>query len=242
MFLLPALTCVISLVFAAQVLNQYRVRGKSHQLAWGLALLFYAVGALPELVGSIYGWNELEYRAYYLFGGVLLVPWLALGTAELLLTPTMPWARLLYRGFVAVITLLGLVAVVLAPLHAAHLNVASVPSNCTMWCSPSSESGYGLANGLAALSAGVGNIVGTVVLAIGAGLSAYRTYRARLPRSLTVGNILILAGALVPAGVASLTRFGNYEFFYAAQALGIAVIFAGFLTIGAATQARAQMA
>jgi hypothetical protein len=242
MFLLPALTCVISLVFAAQVLNQFRVRGKSHQLAWGLALLFYAVAALPELAGSLWGWSELEFKAYYLFGGVLLVPWLALGTSELLLTRSLPRLRLLYRLLVAGISLLGLAAVVLAPLHGAHLAGGTVPSNCTMWCSPNSETGYLLANGLAALSAAIGNIVGTLVLAVGAGLSAYRTYRAGLPRNLTTGNVLILVGALIPAAVASLTRVGNYEFFYAAQALGIAVIFAGFLAIGAATQPRRQLA
>ncbi|MEA2646835.1 MAG: hypothetical protein QOE92_1918 [Chloroflexota bacterium] len=242
MFLLPALTCVISLVFAAQVLNQFRVRGRSHQLAWGLALLFYGLAAVPEVLGSLYGWNELEYRAYYLLGGVLLVPWLALGTSELLLTPTMPRARLLYRLFVAAVSLVGLAAVLLAPLHAGHLADLHAPGNCTMWCSPASESGYTLANGLAALSAAAGNILGTLVLAIGAGLSAYRTYRAGLPRHLPVGNLLILVGALIPAAVASLTRLGNYEFFYAAQALGIAIIFAGFLAIAAATQARRQVA
>jgi hypothetical protein len=242
MFLLPALTTLISLVFAGQVLNQWRVRRRPYQLAWGLALLFYAVAAFPEVTGSLNGWSGFEFRIYYLFGGILLVPWLALGTSELLLQSLrLHPARLGYRAFVTIITVLGTIAVVLASLHDSHLGGTNVPINCTMWCSPKSESGYLLANGLAALSAAVGNIVGTVLLAAGAGLSAYRTYRAGLPRNLTAGNILILAGALIPASISSLTRVGNYEFFYAAQAAGIAIIFCGFLLIGAASRARTQL-
>ena len=243
MFVIPALTVVISLVFAGQVLNQYRVRGRSHQLAWGLALLFYAVAAFPEVMGSLSGWNEIDFRIYYFFGAIVLVPWLALGTAELLLRGDRARpVRLAYRALVALITLVGLAAVVIAPLHGGHLAGTTIPINCTMWCSPASETGYTLANGLAALSAAIGNIVGTLVLVVGAGVSAFRAYRAGLHRNLVVGNLLILAGALEVAAIASLTRINLYTLFYAGQAAGIAIIFGGFLLIGAAAQARTQAA
>ena len=237
MFALPAVTTLISLVFAGQVLSQYRERRRTHQLAWGLALLFYAIAAFPEVLGSVSGWSDLDFRLYYLFGAILLVPWLSLGTAELLLQGERARAgRNGFRAFVGVVTVLGLVTVVLAPLHPHWLQTTQVPSNCAMWCK--SESGYVLSNGLAALSAAVGNSIGTVVLVVGAGYSAYRTYRAGLPRNLTLGNILILAGALVVASAATLTRFGSYELFYAGQAVGIAIIFAGFLLIASVSQPR----
>lgn len=237
MFAFPAVTTLVSLVFAGQVLAQYRERRRSHQLAWGLALLFYAIAAFPEVLGSLSGWNDLDFRLYYLFGAILLVPWLSLGTAELLLQGERARAgRSGYRVFVGVVTFLGLVTVVLAPLHAHWLQTTQVPSNCAMWCK--SETGYVLSNGLAALSAAVGNSVGTVVLVVGAGYSAYRTYRAGLPRNLTLGNILILAGALVVASAATLTRLGSYELFYAGQAVGIAIIFGGFLLIASVSQPR----
>jgi hypothetical protein len=240
-FAFPAVTTLISLVFAGQVLAQYRERRRSHQLAWGLALLFYAIAAFPEVLGSLSGWNDLDFRLYYLFGAVLLVPWLSLGTMELLLHGDGATAgRLGYRAFVVAVSLLGVVMVVLAPLHAHWLQTTQVPSNCAMWCK--SESGYTLPNGLAALSAAVGNSIGTVVLVGGAGYSAYRTYRAGLPRNLTLGNILILAGSLVVASAATLTRLGSYELFYAGQAAGIAIIFGGFLLIAAAAQPRPSLA
>lgn len=241
MFVLPALTTLISLGFAAQVLNQYRTRGKTHQLAWGLALLFYAVAAFPEVRGSLSGWNETDFRIYYLFGAILLVPWLALGTAELLLQgPKARWARVAYLVFVAVVTVMGLAAIATAGLHTAFMSGTHIPDNCAMYCPR--EHGYEVGNIVAVGVAAVGNIVGTVVLAGGAAYSAYRTWRAGQPRNLTLGNILILAGALLVAAIASLTRIGHYELFYAGQAAGIAVIYAGFLVIGAATQPRRQLA
>ncbi|MGI8610615.1 MAG: hypothetical protein ACR2MY_15555 [Candidatus Dormibacteria bacterium] len=237
MFAFPAVTTLISLVFAGQLLSQYRERHRSHQLAWGLALLFYAIASFPEVLGSISGWNDLDYRLYYLFGAVLVVPWLSLGTAELLLQGERARvARSGYRAFVGALTVLGLLTVALAPLHAHWLATNQVPSNCAMWCR--SEGGYVLANGLSALGAAVGNSIGTVVLVAGAGYSAYRTYRAGLPRNLTLGNVLILAGSLVVASAATLTRLGSYEFFYAGQAIGIAIIFGGFLLIATVSQHR----
>jgi hypothetical protein len=240
-FVLPALTTLISLGFAVQVLNQFRERGKTYQLAWGLALVFYAVGAFPEVMGSLSGWTELDFRIYYLFGAILLVPWLALGTAELLLRQaTAQWARWAYRAFVGLTTMAGLVAIFAAVLHPGFINGTHIPDNCAMYCPH--EHGYAFGNVLAVIAAAVGNSVGTVVLAGGAAYSAYRTWRAGLPRNLTLGNLLILAGAIVVAAIASLTRLGYYELFYASQAVGVAIIFAGFRVIAAAGQARPQPA
>jgi hypothetical protein len=240
-FALPALTTLISLAFAGQVLSQYRERRRVHQLAWGLALLFYAIAAFSEVLGSMSSWNDLDFRLYYLFGAVLLVPWLSLGTAELLFRDDgARAARRGYRVLVGVVTVLGLGTVALAPLHAHWLQTSQVPSNCAMWCK--SESGYVLLNGLSALAAALGNTVGTIVLVAGAGYSAFRTYRAGLPRNLTLGNVLILAGSLVVASAATLTRLGSYELFYAGQAAGIAIIFAGFLLIASVSAPRTRLA
>ena len=241
MFVLPALTTVISLGFAAQVLNRYRSRGKPHQLAWGVALVFYGIAAIPEALAALNSWDSFGYRVFYLFGGVLLVPWLSLGTVELLFQAGGGrWALLAYRGFVGVVTVVGVVAVTGATLHAGHLATSEAPSNCTMLCT--TEGGYGFLNVVSLIEAIVGNSIGTIVLAVGALYSAVRTFQARLPYNLPAGNILILAGSLVVALAATLTRFGSYDYFYAGQAAGIAIIFAGFLVIGAAPQPRPQPA
>jgi hypothetical protein len=240
-FALPALTTVISLAFAAQVLRQYRDRRRLHQLAWGLALLFYAIGAFSEVLGSLSGWTDVDFRLYYLFGAILLVPWLSLGTAELLLHHERArLARLGYRALVGAISVLGVVAVATAGLHTDFLGVTHPVDNCAMYCP--SQHGYGAGNILSVIAAAVGNTVGTVVLVVGAGFSAYRTYRAGRARNLTLGNILILGGSLVVAATSTLTRIKIYELFYAGQAAGIAIIFCGFLLIASITQPRTQTA
>jgi hypothetical protein len=236
--IVPALTVAVSLAFSMQVFGQYQARRRTHQLAWALALLFYAIAALPEVLGSLNGWSDLDYRFYYLFGAILLVPWLALGTAELLVKNAI--ALTAYRAFVALVTVAGLVAMASATLHGAYLGVSHPPDNCAMYCPH--DTGYAFGNVLAVIAAAVGNTLGTVVLVVGAGYSAWRTYRAGLPRQLTYGNVLILVGALVVAGIATLTRIGQYEFFYAGQAAGVAIIYAGFLLIGSAAAVRSQPA
>jgi hypothetical protein len=236
---IPAFTVVISLVFAIQLLGRWQARRRSHELAWTLALIFYAVGALPEVVGTLNGWNQLDFRLYYLFGGILLVPWLALGTAELLLRHGSP-ALWTYRGFVALVTVVGVVASAAAALHTAYLGVTNVPDHSAMCCASGAHEGT--ANVLAVVAAAVGNLVGTVVLVAGAAWSAWRTRRAGLPTQLTLGNVLILVGAFEVAIIASLTRLGLYQPFYAGQAVGVAIIYAGFLVIGSAPAARPRPA
>jgi hypothetical protein len=234
MFLIPAATVVISLAFAVQVFNRYLSNRRSHHLAWAVALVLYAIAAVPEVVGSISGWSDIGFRVYYLAGAILLVPLLSLGTTELLIHVRS--ARLGYRAFVAAVSLVGIVAVALASLHAAHLVTTHPPDNCTMYCP--SEHGYAAFNVLALVAAAIGSSIGTIVLVVGAGYSAWRTWRAGLPANLTTGNILIVVGALVVAGLSTLTRLHHYELFYAGQAVGIAIIFAGFLVIGSASVAR----
>jgi hypothetical protein len=141
---------------------------------------------------------------------------------------------------VVLLTIMGGVAMASASLHTDFLGGTRVPDHCAIYCT--GHGGYAPGNVLAFIAALSANIVGTVVLVAGAGYSALRTYRAGLARNLTIGNCLILVGALVVAGAASLTRFGVYELFYAGQAAGIAIIFGGFALIGSVAHARPQLA
>ena len=44
----------------------------------------FAVASLALTAGVAAGWTPLSFKVYYLFGAILNVPWLALGTVELL--------------------------------------------------------------------------------------------------------------------------------------------------------------
>lgn len=49
-------------------------------LAWTIALGMFSVASVALLVGVVVGWSSPLFRTFYLFGAVLNVPWLALGS------------------------------------------------------------------------------------------------------------------------------------------------------------------
>jgi hypothetical protein len=50
---------------------------------WSVALVQFAIACSAVVWGVGFGWTPMVYRAFYLFGAVLNVAWLALGTAWL---------------------------------------------------------------------------------------------------------------------------------------------------------------
>ncbi len=72
----------VSGVFAATLLRRWWQRGRTNRalLVWGIALGFFCTASVGLLTGVVGGWTSAEFRAFYLFGGVLNVPWLALGS------------------------------------------------------------------------------------------------------------------------------------------------------------------
>lgn len=82
--LLPALTALVALVMAVALLDQWRERRRSYQLAWAVGSLLFAVASACEALAAIGGWNTVLFKGWYLAGAVLNVGWLGLGTALLL--------------------------------------------------------------------------------------------------------------------------------------------------------------
>lgn len=81
---LPFLSASLSLVFAALVFGQWLRRRRSFQLVWAIGLLWYGLSAGTEYLGSVFGWNEPLYRAWYLIGAFFVAAYLGMGTAYLL--------------------------------------------------------------------------------------------------------------------------------------------------------------
>ncbi|HYM51009.1 MAG TPA: hypothetical protein VET65_10635 [Candidatus Limnocylindrales bacterium] len=220
----PLAATLISAAFAATLWARYRARPRPYLLAWAVALALYAIAALTEVMGVVLGWNPLLFRTYYFFGGIVLVGVLALGTV-LLLFPRLGRATL---ALLIVLAGAGLIGVAGANLQTGLLEAANrlhqVPSLNTIGPERS------LFNVLAIAMAVIINIVGTLTLIGGALWSAYALWRRGLPSNRLWANVLIAAGAFVVAGASSLTRLGFYELFYVGQAVGVLVMFGGFLT------------
>src|SRR6267143_5870298 len=87
MFVIPLIAAVVGATFAVVVGRQYVRRRKPYQAIWALALAMFGVAAAFETVGQLAGWSDPTYKGYYLFGGLLNVGWLGIGSL-LLLVPS----------------------------------------------------------------------------------------------------------------------------------------------------------
>lgn len=210
----------ISAAFALTLFVQYRAKPRPYLLAWSVALAIYAIAALTEVIGAAGGWNPPLYRTYYFFGGILVVGVLALGTIYLLAP------RFGRRALALLIVLgaIGLAGIVGANLQVGLLDTHQVPSADVI------KLQHGGFNVAAILMAAVLNSVGSVILIGGALWSAYGAWRKGGAQSRLVANILIAAGAFIVGGASTLFRlFHVYDLFYVGQAIGVLVMFGGFL-------------
>ena len=208
------LSAVVSAVFAGVLALRYARRRRPHQLVWTIGLAMFTLAAAAGVLARSGGATEAEYRLFYLFGAILNVAWLALGTVYLLAPRR--WADI------------SLVAVALLSLLAAYA-VASAPVDLTA----AADSGRGFPNGsLARILAGVGSGVGSIVLVAGALWSAWIFLRRRHNGRRALANVIIAVGVLIVAAGGTATFTGASGVLELANLLGLAVIFAGFLLIG----------
>jgi hypothetical protein len=208
---LPVITALVAGAFAARLLGGWVKRPAPHRLCWGLGFLLFAGGAAAEAYGAAGGWTALEFRLYYLLGGVLAVALLGLGSVWLNLPRS---AALVATGAVAACVPAAAVTVFAASMHEAllaHGGLRPPPDNTL--------------GGLAFVWAIVLNSLGTLAL-VGGSLRAIWRGRAR------EANILVVAGVASVALSGILTRLGSYGFVYVGQLLGIVLLFAGFELAG----------
>jgi len=223
---------LISAAFAGTLWVQYRAKPRPYLLAWSVALGLYAIAALTEVLGAAGGWSALLYRTYYFFGAIVLVGLLALGTIYLLA----PRFSRIALWTLVVLAAIGLVGILGAQLQAVRLETHQVPNTDTI------QLQGGLFSVLAILMAILINIVGSVILIGGAAWSAYGAWRRGGASSRVLANLLIAGGAFIVASASSLTRvFHVYEVFYVGQAIGVLVMFGGFLAAQRAPRRAANL-
>jgi hypothetical protein len=212
-WLLPGVAAAASAAFAVAVLRQYTARRRPYQLAWGIALSMFTVASLALTAGVVAGWSPVSFKLYYLFGAVLNVPWLALGTVELLAGPA---ARRAYLAALAAFTLVSVVLVAMARVTAADLAGRLLPE------------GKEFLPVAVRVLAVVGNTVGTLVVVGGAVASglAMRSRRDLRPRF--EGTLLIALGVLLAASGGVLAFLASSDKLALGLAVGASVMYLGF--------------
>jgi hypothetical protein len=216
--LLPFVSGVVSFVLAGFIFKRYLARHGAHQLLWGIGTVFYGLGSWCEAYYATFGWNELAFRLWYLFGAVLVAAWLGQGTVYLLVKRK--WANVL-MVVLAVASLGALILVFGAKLD---------PNEMALHVRSGTElSGYAIITPGVRSVTPFFNIYGTVTLIGGAAWSAWIFWRKRVLLHRTIGNILIAVGAMMPAMGGAFSRMGLPGILYLGELLGIALILVGFI-------------
>ena len=194
--------------------DRWLARRRPHEAAWATAFALFTLASAALAAGAGLGWSEPAFRVFYLFGAIVNVPVLAMGT--LMLHGSDKTRRV------------SLLIVLLFSVFAAGVMVAAPFTNSlpTGRLARGSEVLPVVPRVLAALA----STVATIVVVAGALRSAVR-FRA-LPggRRRAVANVVIVVGVLLTgaSGLANslLGEMGAFALFLAA---GVAVIFVGYL-------------
>ncbi len=208
--MLAFITAAVSAVFAVAVALSYRRSRRPALLAWTVGLALFTLAALAGALAQSGGATETEYRVFYLFGGILNVAWLALGTV-LLVAPRFARASLIA---VIALTVVSVYAVLTTPVN---LQIAL-------------DTGKGFPDGsLPRILAAIGSGVGSLVLIGGALWSAWVFLRKRHNGRRALSNIVIAAGVIIIAAGGTVTFTGANGILEYTNLVGLCVMFAGFL-------------
>jgi len=206
------LSAVVSAVFAGVLALRYARRRRPHQLVWTIGLAMFTLAAAAGVLARSGGATEAEYRLFYLFGAILNVAWLALGTTYLLAPRA---ARRALWGLLA-FTVLASVAVFASPVD----------------LSAAADTGKGFDRApLPRILAGLGSGLGSLVLVAGALWSAWRFLRARHEGRRALANVIIAAGVLVAAAGGTAAFTGASGVVEWTNLAGVSLIFVGFLLV-----------
>ncbi|MGH2784698.1 MAG: glutaredoxin family protein [Actinomycetota bacterium] len=229
MIVFPAAAALVSAIFAVQLLRRYAQRKQLPQLAWGIAMTMYALASLAVAGGISGGWDPTLYRLFYLFGALLNVPYLALGSVSLLgkrVLSTLVLAVVLAATVYAIVKVAGTSTV------ADALMTEQIPRGKDTWVDqsvPRLASAYSIASYI-------------VVLLVTFATATRRAAR-RLGAERVRANRLIAVGVtIVAVGSTALTRVGRGSAFSITLALGVVVMYLGFrLAIRAPKRAQGRL-
>jgi hypothetical protein len=207
----------VATVFAQATGVRWARSRAPHQGAWAFALALFALASAALATGAGTQWDDGTFRAFYLLGAILNVPWLALGTVYLLGGRA---AGDRVRAALLVFTGLAVGAMLASPIRGEIDPAGGIPV------------GKDHLDALPRILAAVGSGGGAVVVFAGALWSAVRFARRRAEGSgaLAAGNGCIALGTLVlSSGGVLQGAVGHDESFTITLAAGIAVIYAGFV-------------
>ena len=221
----------VATLFAQATAVRWSRSKAPYQGAWTFALALFALASAALATGASTKWDEGTFRVFYLLGAILNVPWLALGTVYLL-AGRRPGDRV--RAVLLVFSGLALGVMLATPIHG-----AIAPDKIPV--------GKEHLDALPRALAGIGSGLGALVVFGGAAWSAVRFARRRAAGTggLAAGNALIALGTLVLSSgglLQGVVGVGQDESFVISLAVGISIVYAGFVIASGARVTRSDSA
>jgi len=207
---LALLAALAASFFAADLWLDYRRRARPHIAAYGTGMTMFAIATWAFFLGITFGWTGPIYRIFYLFGAILNIPFLALGSMFLVVGKR--------SGHIMAIALGALTAI-------STTLTATVP-----FANPLPETGVPhdvFASGFGPrLFAIIGGAVGATILAVLSIVSIFRFWKKN--RRIVWGNLLILGGTLAAASGGTGLALGESSAFALSLLVAVTLIWAGY--------------
>jgi hypothetical protein len=207
---LAAVAATAASFFASDLWRDYRRRPRPHIAAYGTGMTMFAVASWALFIGLTFGWTGAVYRIFFLFGAVLNIPFLALGSMFLVVGKK--------AGHVMTIALGALTAIsttlVLTVPFQQPLPDSGIPHDMF-------DTGFG-----PRLFAIIGGATGATILMILALVSLVRFWNK--DRNIVWGNALILAGTGAAAWGGTGLALGEASGFALSLLIAVTFIWAGY--------------
>lgn len=204
---------LIATVFFLDLAWRHRVKPAPHTAAYAAGIGFFAAATWALFAGTAAGWTSASYRTFFLFGAIVNIPVLALGSMFLVAGRRAGHAMLLLLfPFFAI----SIPMTLAQPFDAGALPSGGVPGGRELWAEMFGPR----------LWAAVGGGLGASIIILLALVSAARFWR-RIPR-LAWGNIVITAGVLAASTGGTVLALGEERGFAVSLLAAVTLIWAGY--------------
>src|SRR5689334_11381935 len=82
---IPIATALFSIYFFVVIWSHYTVNRKPYLLWWAIGVFTFGFGTITESINALFGWNEINFRLWYISGALLGGFPLAQGSVYLLM-------------------------------------------------------------------------------------------------------------------------------------------------------------
>ena len=217
LYYFPLVTTAISIIFFTILFRHWnRNRQALHIFWWMLGVAFYGLGTFVESLTTLFGWNVIFFKSWYIFGALLGGAPLAQGTVYLLMKRRT--ADILATLLIVTILIVAAL-VILSPIDYAKAEAHRLSGDVLIWQ-------------WVRYFTPLINLYAFIFLVGGAIWSAIVYFRKGTEHRFRFwGNLFIAIGALLPGFGGSMAKANMVEALYVTELLGLIFIWIGYTII-----------